>query len=54
VKRRQRWGSRHKWEDSFRVDVEHVACEGVNWILVADDKAQCYALVSTAMNVLIS
>jgi hypothetical protein len=43
---------RRVWEDNIKIDRRN--CEGVNWSYVAFDKGQCWALVNTIMNLLVS
>jgi hypothetical protein len=40
--------SRRRWED--RMGVREVGWEGVNWIHLAEDRDQCWALVNRVIN----
>jgi hypothetical protein len=39
------------WEDNIRMDLMERGWEGVDWIHLAQDRDQWWALVNTAMNV---
>jgi hypothetical protein len=41
---------RCRWEDNVRVDVREIRWDGVDWILLAQDRDQWRALVNTVMN----
>jgi hypothetical protein len=36
------------------VDCREIGCEGVDWIKLAQNKDQCWAVVNTAVNLRIS
>jgi hypothetical protein len=41
---------RRRWDDNIKVDVKLIACEGVDWIYLAQVRAQWRASVDTVMN----
>jgi ribosome biogenesis protein Nip4 len=41
---------RHKWEDNVRRDLREIGWEGVNWIHLAQDLDQWWAVVNSVMN----
>jgi len=41
---------RHRWEVHFRLDRRETGWAGVDWIHLTKDGGQCWALVSTVMN----
>jgi hypothetical protein len=41
---------RRRWEDNIRMDLREIWIDGVNWILLAQDRVQWLAFVSTVMN----
>jgi hypothetical protein len=41
---------RHRWEDNIKLDLREIGIDGANWIQVAQDRVQCWAFVSTVMN----
>jgi hypothetical protein len=42
--------SRRKWEDNIRTDLREVGWEGVDWIHMAQDRDQWWAVVNSTMN----
>jgi hypothetical protein len=43
-------GPRHRWEDNIKMYLREMGIDGVNWIWLAQDRVQWWALVSTVMN----
>jgi hypothetical protein len=41
---------RHSWEDNIRMDVREIGLEGVDWMHLAQDRDQLWAVVNTVMN----
>jgi hypothetical protein len=41
---------RHKWVGNVKMDVREMGWGGMDWIDLVQDRAQCIALVNTAMN----
>jgi hypothetical protein len=41
---------RRRWEDNIRMDLREIGWEGVDWIHLAQDRDQWWALVNTVMN----
>jgi hypothetical protein len=41
---------RHRWEDNIKMDLREIGIDGVNWILLAQDRVQWRAFVNTVMN----
>jgi hypothetical protein len=41
---------KHRWEDEIRMDVRAIGRWGVEWIQLAQDRDQRWALVNTVMN----
>jgi hypothetical protein len=37
---------RCRWEDNIKMDLREIAWEGVDWMLLAEDREQCRALVN--------
>jgi hypothetical protein len=44
---------RHRWEDNIRMDLREIEWEGVDWMLIAQDRDQWRAVVKTVMNPLV-
>jgi len=42
--------SRHKWEDSIKMDLQEVGFGGMDWIELAKDRDRWQALVNMVMN----
>jgi len=40
---------RRRWEDDSRMNLRETGCEGVDWIHLARDRGQWWALVNTVM-----
>jgi hypothetical protein len=47
--KRPRGRPRRRWEDGIRMNVMEIACSGVEWIQLAQDRARWRALVNTVM-----
>jgi hypothetical protein len=41
---------RHRWKDTIRVDLREIGIDGVNWILLAQDRVWWLAFVNTVIN----
>jgi hypothetical protein len=41
----------HRWEDGIKMDLREIGWEGVEWVLLAQDRDWWLALVITVMNV---
>ena len=41
---------RRRWEDSIKMDLQEVGCEGVDWIVLAQDRDKWRAVVTAVMN----
>jgi len=41
---------RRRWEDNIKKDLREIGIDGTNWILLAQDRVQWQAFVSTVMN----
>jgi hypothetical protein len=41
---------RRRWEDNIKMDLREIGIDGTNWILLAQDRVQWQAFVSTVMN----
>jgi len=41
---------RHRWKDNIKIDLQEVACEGMEWIDLAQDRDRWRALVNAVMN----
>jgi hypothetical protein len=51
VGKRQSGRPSRRWENNnIRMDVKETGWEGVNWILVAQDRGQWWALMNTVIN----
>jgi hypothetical protein len=50
--KRQTVGSKYeyRWEDDIKMYLKVVECEDVDWILLAQNRKKCRALVNTALN----
>jgi len=42
--------TRRRWEDNIKMDLQEVACGGVDWIHVAQDRDRWRELVNAVMN----
>jgi hypothetical protein len=42
--------SRSRWKDNVRMDLMDIGWEGVDWMHLAEDRNQWWALVNTVMN----
>jgi hypothetical protein len=42
---------RRRWEDGIRMDLREIGLGGVDWIRLAQDRDQWWAVVSAVMNV---
>jgi hypothetical protein len=41
---------RHRWKDNIKIDLTEIGWGGMDWIDLAQDKDQCWALVNMVMN----
>jgi hypothetical protein len=41
---------RHRWVGNIKIDLREVGWDGVDWIDIAQDRAQWRALVNTVLN----
>ena len=41
---------RCEWHDNIKMDLQHVGCEGMDWIELVQDRNRWRALVNAAMN----
>jgi hypothetical protein len=41
---------RRRWEDNIKMDLMKTGIDGVNWIVLAQDRAQWRAYINTTMN----
>jgi hypothetical protein len=41
---------RRRWDDNIKMDLSETGIDGENWILLAQDRIQWRACVSTVMN----
>jgi hypothetical protein len=48
--RRQLGRPRRRWVDSNKMDLREIVWDGIEWIDLAQDRAQWKALVTTIMN----
>ena len=44
---------RRGWEDNFKMDIQEVGCEVMDWIELAQDSDRWRALVNAVMNLLV-
>jgi hypothetical protein len=44
-------GTRRRWEDNLKMDLQEVGCGGMVWNEMAQDRDRWRALVSTVMNI---
>jgi len=42
-------GTRRRWEDNIKTDLQEVGCEGMDWIDLAQDRDRWRALVNAVM-----
>jgi hypothetical protein len=47
------WGPKHRIGDTITVDLKVIACEGVDWIHLAQNRDHWWAAVNTVMNCLV-
>jgi hypothetical protein len=40
----------YRWEDNTKMVFREIGSEGVDWIYLAEDRDQCWALVNTLMS----
>jgi hypothetical protein len=43
-------GTRRRWEDNIKMDLQEVGCGGMDWIDLAQDAEKWRALVNAVMN----
>jgi len=43
-------GSRRRWKDNIKLDLQEVGCWGMDWIDLAQDRDSWRALVNAVMN----
>ena len=48
--KRQFGRPKRRWEDNIKMDLREVACEGMDWIELAQDRDRWRTLVNEAMN----
>jgi hypothetical protein len=41
----------HRWENNVRKDLREIGWEGVDWMHLAQDRGQWWAVVNTAINI---
>jgi hypothetical protein len=41
---------RHRWIDNIKMDLSEIGWDGMDWIVLAQDRDQWRALVNTVMN----
>jgi hypothetical protein len=41
---------RHRWVNNIKMDLREIGWDGMDWIVLAQDRDQCRALVNTVMN----
>jgi hypothetical protein len=49
-RKRPRGRPRRRWEDNIKMDLNEVACGGVDWIELAQDRGRWRTLVDAVMN----
>ena len=42
---------RCRWEDNIKMDLQEVGCDGMEWIVLAQDRDRWWALVNAVMNI---
>jgi hypothetical protein len=42
--------NRRRWEDNIKMDLQDVACGGMDWIELVQDRESWWALVNAVMN----
>jgi hypothetical protein len=42
--------ARRRWVDNIKMDLRETGWDGIDWIVLAQDRDQCRALVNTVMN----
>ena len=52
-KRPRGWPKR-RWKDKFKMDLQEVGCEGMDWIDVTQDRDRCPSFVNAVMNLWVS
>jgi hypothetical protein len=43
-------GPRHRWEDNIKMDLREIGWDGLDWIDLAQDRDQCWAVVNMLIN----
>jgi hypothetical protein len=46
--------TKRRWEDNIRIDLREIGWESLDWIHLAQDRNQRWALVNTVMNLRVS
>jgi hypothetical protein len=46
--------SRHRWENNIEMDLREIRWSGMDWIYLAQDRDQWWALVNKIMNLLVA
>jgi len=41
---------RHRWQGNVVTDLKEIEREGVDWIVLAQDKGKCFTIMNTVMN----
>jgi hypothetical protein len=41
---------RRRWENNIRIDLQEAGWGGMDWIVLAEDRDSCQALVNAVMN----
>ena len=41
---------RRRWEDSIKMDLQEMGCEGMDWVHLAQDRDRWRALVNAVLN----
>jgi hypothetical protein len=42
--------TKHRWKDNIKMDLQEVACGGMDWIGLAQDRDRWRAIVNAVMN----